>query len=65
MLAQRGADLRREAVKVAEEKRESRAAVPSTASRRRLTFNEKHALGNPAQGNRQIAGRNRKTAAHP
>lgn len=44
MLAQRGADLRREAVKVAEEKRESRAAAPATASRRRLTFNEKHAL---------------------
>ena len=44
MLAQRGADLRREAVKVAEEKRESRAAAPSTASKRRLTFNEKHAL---------------------
>src|SRR4051812_24361842 len=44
MLAQRGADLRREAVKVAEEKREARAAAPSTASKRRLTFNEKHAL---------------------
>jgi ATP-binding cassette subfamily F protein uup len=44
MLTQRGADLRREAVKVAEEKRESRAAAPSTASKRRLTFNEKHAL---------------------
>jgi ATP-binding cassette subfamily F protein uup len=44
MLAQRGADLRREAVKVAEEKREARAASPSTASKRRLTFNEKHAL---------------------
>src|SRR3954470_21094408 len=46
MLAQRGADLRREAVKVAEEKRESKAAAPSTASgpKRRLNFNEKHAL---------------------
>jgi ATP-binding cassette subfamily F protein uup len=44
MLAQRGADLRREAVKVAEEKRESRAAAPSTGSKRRLNFNEKHAL---------------------
>jgi len=44
MLAQRGADLRREAVKVAEEKRESRGAIPGTASKRRLTFNEKHAL---------------------
>jgi ATP-binding cassette subfamily F protein uup len=46
MLAQRGADLRREAVKVAEEKRESKASagVPSTGSKRRLNFNEKHAL---------------------
>jgi ATP-binding cassette subfamily F protein uup len=44
MLAQRGADLKREAVKVAEEKRESKAGAPSTASRRRLNFNEKHAL---------------------
>lgn len=44
MLAQRGADLRREAMKVAEEKREARAATPSTTSKRRLTFNEKHAL---------------------
>src|SRR3989440_12783964 len=44
MLAQRGADLRREAVKVTEEKREARAAAPSTASKRRLNFKEKHAL---------------------
>ena len=46
MLAQRGADLKREAGKVAEEKREARVAAgaPSTASKRRLTFNEKHAL---------------------
>jgi ATP-binding cassette subfamily F protein uup len=44
MLAQRGADLKREAVKIAEEKRESKASSPSTASRRRLNFNEKHAL---------------------
>jgi ATP-binding cassette subfamily F protein uup len=46
MLAQRGADLRREAVKVAEEKRESKASAgaPSTGSKRRLNFNEKHAL---------------------
>jgi ATP-binding cassette subfamily F protein uup len=46
MLAQRGADLKREAVRVADEKRETRAAsgTPSTASKRRLNFNEKHAL---------------------
>jgi ATP-binding cassette subfamily F protein uup len=44
MLAQRGADVKREAVKAAEEKRESRVGTPSTASKRRLNFNEKHAL---------------------
>jgi ATP-binding cassette subfamily F protein uup len=46
MLAQRGADLKREAVKAADEKRESRAGAgsPQTGPRRRLNFNEKHAL---------------------
>src|SRR5476649_2350447 len=46
MLAQRGADLKREAVKMAEEKRESKASAgaPSIGSKRRLNFNEKHAL---------------------
>jgi ATP-binding cassette subfamily F protein uup len=45
MLAQRGADLKRETVaKVADEKRESKAAPPSGAAKRRLNFNEKHAL---------------------
>ncbi|MBA2399229.1 MAG: ATP-binding cassette domain-containing protein, partial [Bradyrhizobium sp.] len=46
MLAQRGADLKRDAVKAADEKREARVAAggPSTASKRRLNFNEKHAL---------------------
>ena len=45
MLAQRGADLKREAAKAAvEEKKEARAAAPSAASKRRLNFNEKHAL---------------------
>ena len=41
-----GADLKREAVKVAEEKREARVAAgsPSTGPKRRLNFNEKHAL---------------------
>jgi ABC transport system ATP-binding/permease protein len=46
MLAQRGADLTRETVKTAaiEEKKEARPAVPSAAPKRRLSFNEKHAL---------------------
>jgi ATP-binding cassette subfamily F protein uup len=45
MLAQRGADLKREAVKAAaEEKRESKGGALSGASKRRLNFNEKHAL---------------------
>jgi len=46
MLAQRGSDLKREAAKapVAEEKKEPRAAAPAPAPRRRLNFNEKHAL---------------------
>src|SRR6202011_3329094 len=47
MLAQRGADLKREAVKAAaaaEDKRESKAGAPSGPSKRRLNFNEKHAL---------------------
>ncbi|HJZ20758.1 MAG TPA: ATP-binding cassette domain-containing protein, partial [Bradyrhizobium sp.] len=44
MLAQRGADLKREAKAVAEEKREARSGTPSTAPKRRLNFNEKHAL---------------------
>jgi ATP-binding cassette subfamily F protein uup len=46
MLAQRGADLKREAVKVAAVERQTAAAggVPSAASKRRLNFNEKHAL---------------------
>jgi ATP-binding cassette subfamily F protein uup len=47
MLAQRGADLKREAVKpavAAEEKREPKDAFPSPAPKRRLSFNEKRAL---------------------
>ena len=45
MLAQRGTDLRRDAVAVpeAEEKKEAKAAPPP-APKRRLNFNEKHAL---------------------
>src|SRR5689334_16896564 len=47
MLAQRGADLTREAVKATapvEEKKEAKAAAPSASPKRRLNFNEKHAL---------------------
>ncbi|MCA6111925.1 ABC-F family ATP-binding cassette domain-containing protein [Bradyrhizobium cenepequi] len=46
MLAQRGADLKREAMKTAavEEKKEAKPAAPSAAPKRRLSFNEKHAL---------------------
>src|SRR6187399_1525556 len=43
MLAQRGADLKREAVKAgAEEKKEARGGAPSTAARRKLNFKDKH-----------------------
>jgi ATP-binding cassette subfamily F protein uup len=46
MLAQRGADLKREEAKApaTEAKKESKAASPSAAPKRRLNFNEKHAL---------------------
>jgi ABC transport system ATP-binding/permease protein len=47
MLLQRGADLKREHARAAaatEEKKEARPAAPSPAPRRRLSFNEKHAL---------------------
>jgi ABC transport system ATP-binding/permease protein len=46
MLAQRGADLKREAVKAAAVEREKVASgsAPSTVAKRRLNFNEKHAL---------------------
>jgi ATP-binding cassette subfamily F protein uup len=46
MLAQRGADLKREApaTTAVEEKKETKAAPPSPAPKRRLNFNEKHAL---------------------
>jgi ABC transport system ATP-binding/permease protein len=44
MLSQRGADLKREAAKAAEDKKEAKAAGPATTSKRRLNFNEKHAL---------------------
>jgi ATP-binding cassette subfamily F protein uup len=46
MLSQRGADLQREAPKAPaiEDKKEAKPAAPSTAPKRRLNFNEKHAL---------------------
>ena len=46
MLAQRGADLNREVVKptVVRDHSQSKASAPSGTSRRRLNFNEKHAL---------------------
>jgi ATP-binding cassette subfamily F protein uup len=45
MLAQRGADLKREAVKAAAvEAANAPKAAPSGAAKRRLNFNEKHAL---------------------
>jgi ATP-binding cassette subfamily F protein uup len=46
MLAQRGADLKREAAKVAaDDRKETRAAATASgAPKRRLNFNEKHAL---------------------
>jgi ATP-binding cassette subfamily F protein uup len=47
MLSQRGADLRREAAKpaaAAEDKKETKAVAPAAAPKRRLNFNEKHAL---------------------
>src|SRR5207253_7753843 len=45
MLAQRGADLQREPVKAAPvETRSPRVAAPSGTPKRRLNFNEKHAL---------------------
>jgi ATP-binding cassette subfamily F protein uup len=46
MLAQRGADLKRETAKAQApaEKKEERQAAPASAPKRRLSFNEKHAL---------------------
>jgi ATP-binding cassette subfamily F protein uup len=45
MLAQRGSDLKRDEVKApAPEKKEPKAAAPAPTSKRRLNFNEKHAL---------------------
>ncbi|BAM90459.1 ABC transporter with duplicated ATPase domains [Bradyrhizobium oligotrophicum S58] len=46
MLVQRGADLKREHAKAAEEKKDAKpaAAQPASSPKRKLSFNEKHAL---------------------
>ena len=46
MLAQRGADLKRETAKAqpATEKKEERSSAPAASPKRKLSFNEKHAL---------------------
>jgi ABC transport system ATP-binding/permease protein len=46
MLAQRGSDLKRDAVKapVMEARKEAKSAAPAPTPKRRLNFNEKHAL---------------------
>jgi ATP-binding cassette subfamily F protein uup len=44
MLAQRGADLKREAPKAPVAEKKEKAASPTAAPKRRLSFNEKHAL---------------------
>ncbi|CCE03183.1 ATP-binding cassette domain-containing protein [Bradyrhizobium sp. STM 3809] len=46
MLVQRGADLKREHAKAAEERKDTKpaAAAPASAPKRKLSFNEKHAL---------------------
>ena len=64
MLAQRGVDVKREAVKasVVEEKKEAKAAAPAAAPKRRLNFNEKHALETLPKTIEKLAGRNRQTA---
>src|SRR5258708_18823850 len=43
MLSQRGADLKREAAKAADDKKEAKAAGPAAPSKRRLNFKGKHA----------------------
>jgi ATP-binding cassette subfamily F protein uup len=44
MLAQRGEDLRRDAPKTAAKPKEAKAAAPAVEKKRKLSFNEKHAL---------------------
>ena len=64
MLAQRGVDVKREAAKasVVEEKKEANAAAPAAAPKRRLNFNEKHALETLPKTIEKLAGRDRQTA---
>ena len=64
MLAQRGADLKREAVKAgAEEKKEARAGAPSTAAEAQAQFQGQARAGDVAEDDRQSAGGNRQAAA--
>ena len=66
MLAQRGADLRREAVKVAEEKREAEGRRIALDRREAAAeLQRKARAGNAAEDDRQIAGGNRQAATHP
>ena len=65
MLAQRGADLKREAVKAgADEKKEARGrGAPSTAAEAQAELQGQARAGNAAEDHRQAAGRDRQAAA--
>ena len=66
MLAQRGADLKREAVKAAvaaEEKKEPKASAPSLNAEAPAEFQRKARAGNAAEDDRQAAGRNRQSSS--
>ena len=65
MLAQRGADLKRDAVKAAEEKREFEGRRALDRIEAPAEFQRKARAGNVAQGDRETTGRNSKTAALP
>ena len=65
MLAQRGADLKREAVKAAETGKAAKGGVPSSCCKAPAEFQRKARAGNPAEDDRQAAGRNRQAAASP
>ncbi len=66
MLAQRGADLKREPAKVAAGRTRNGSgagSAPSAVIEAPAQFQRKARAGNAAEGNRQIAGRDRQTAA--
>ena len=67
MLAQRGADLKREAAKAAaaEEKKEAKAGAAFRRAEAPAEFQRKARAGNAAEDDRQTAGRDRQAAAHP